>query len=135
SAQAGPERSEAALLALLLGSGEPAAGSHLTRFSWPAAFAQALERLERVRADPGQLTEEVLARMSRAELTLVRCFSERHRELADAFLALPKRRRLRGSDVLELGVRAGPEVGRILAQVAQARQAGQVDSFEAELAL
>ncbi len=88
-----------------------------------------------MRSAPEQLTEEILTRMGTAEAELVRCFSERHRELTDAFRALPKRRRLRGSDVLKLGVPAGPAVGRILAQVAQARQAGEVDSFEAELEL
>lgn len=131
----GEIRSEAALLALLLESGSTKADGHISRFSWPGAYRQSLDRLDYVRHAHEKLTEDVLTRMSPAEIQLVRCFSEHHRELTDAFLALPKRRRLRGSDVLKLGVRAGPEVGRILAKVAKARQAGQVDSFEAELAL
>lgn len=129
----GPDRREAALLALLLQVSPEQAEAHISRFAWPANLRQAVERLALVRPDPGQLTEELLGRMSSGELELVRCFSERHRELTDAFRALPKRRRLRGSDVLQLGVEAGPEVGQILARVARARQAGQVDSFEAEL--
>ncbi len=131
----GSARSEAALLALLLESGQDKAEQHISHFSWPGAYRQAVERLSWVRHDPEPLTEELLGRMGEGELELVRCFSERHRELTDAFRALPKRRRLRGSDVLELGVQAGPEVGQILARVARARQSGQVDSFEAELEL
>jgi len=131
----GPERSEAALLALLLETPPEQAEAHIRRFSWPGSHRLAVERLALVRDDPELLTEELLGRMGTAELELVRCFSERHRELTDSFRALPKRRRLRGSDVLQLGVEAGPTVGRILAQVARARQAGQVDTFEAELDL
>lgn len=131
----GSVRAEAALFALLLETPADRAEAHLSRFSWPASYRQALERLHMVRHDPELLTEDVLTRMTEAEGELVRCFSERHRELTDAFRALPKRRRLRGSDVLELGVPAGPAVGRILSQVARARQDGRVETFEQELAL
>lgn len=128
-------RAEAALLALLLESAPDAAAEHLARFNWPLRLGAALERLRQARTDPDGLTEELLGRMSAAEHLLVRCFGERHRELADAFAALPERRRLRGSDVLGLGVPAGPLVGRLLSAVAHARQAGRVSTFEAELEL
>lgn len=131
----GSVRSEAALFALLLETSAGRAEAHMRRFSWPASYRQSLERLRHVREEAELLTEEILGRMSAAERELVRCFSERHRELTDAFRALPQRRRLRGSDVLELGVPAGPAVGRILAQVARARQTGKVQSFEQELEL
>lgn len=131
----GEVRSEAALFALLLGTPADRAEEHMRRFSWPGSYRQALERLRHVREDAELLTEEILTRMTAAEGELVRCFSERHRELVDAFRSLPQRRRLRGSDVLELGVRAGPAVGQVLAQVARARQAGTVETFEQELEL
>jgi len=126
---------EAALLALLCSVPLSQAAEHVEKFSWPGSFLLAAERLQLVRYDAGRLTEEMLQRMGPAEQEVVRTFSERHRELTDTFRALPQRRRLRGSDVLELGVSPGPEVGRVLAAVARARQAGDVDSFEAELDL
>lgn len=136
AAKPGPAvHAEAALLALLCSVPPGQAAAHVEKFSWPGSFLLAAERLQLVRHDPDRLTEELLQRMGTAEQEVARAFSERHRELIDAFRALPKRRRLRGSDVLELGVSPGPEVGRILAAVARARQDGQVDSYEAELSL
>ena len=44
-------------------------------------------------------------------------------------------RQVRGSDVLSLGLSAGPEVGRVLARLAEARQGARVASFADELAL
>lgn len=43
--------------------------------------------------------------------------------------------RVRGNDVLSLGLPAGPEVGRVLNLLEQARRAGRVASFADELAL
>ncbi len=47
----------------------------------------------------------------------------------------PPPRRLRGSDVLGLGLLPGPDVGRVLDAVARARAGGQVSDFEEELDL
>lgn len=126
-------RAEASLLALLLDSDDPAA--HINGFSWPQKLMLAVERLAGARQQPEVLTEEAMNRMSEPELLVARLFSEEHRQLVDSFSALPARRRLRGSDVVALGVPAGPQVGQILAEVARARQAGKVASFEAEIAL
>lgn len=64
--------------------------------------------------------------------------------LRSAFLALfpekeswllEKRRVLKGRDLLAMGLRPGPRVGEILRQVAEARNRGEVKTFEEELAL
>jgi len=70
------------------------------------------------------------------------------RELGEAFVEAfaalhPERaaevrkpaRRLRGRDLLELGMEPGPEVGRILRAVEAARERGEVRSYEEELTL
>ncbi len=135
SADDAEAKPEAALLALLMQTPAEDAEKHMAQFSWPQKHRAALDRLQRSREDPDALSEELLGRMTPAELQLARTFGDRQRELVDAFRALPERRRLRGSDVLSLGVREGPAIGRILGAVANARQAGQVDGFEAELRL
>jgi len=47
----------------------------------------------------------------------------------------PPQRRLRGSDVVALGLLPGPRVGRVLDEVARARAEREVASFEEELDL
>lgn len=47
----------------------------------------------------------------------------------------PPRRRLRGRDVVALGLPEGPDVGRVLADVERARALRQASSFEEELEL
>jgi tRNA nucleotidyltransferase (CCA-adding enzyme) len=130
-----PVAAEAYLLALLLATPAGAALQHIRQFSWPSRLAAALERLHLAAADPQLLTEDLLARTSAAERSVLNSLGPDWRERVAAFEALPQRRKLRGSDVLELGLPSGPLVGQLLAAVSEARQAGRVDSFEGELEL
>jgi tRNA nucleotidyltransferase (CCA-adding enzyme) len=130
-----PVDSEAYLLALLLATPQQGALEHIRRFHWPSRLAASLERLRLAAGDPAALTEDVLARTTAAERAVLKGMGPAWREQVAAFEALPQRRKLRGSDVLELGLPSGPLVGQLLAAVSRARQAGQVDSFEAELEL
>ena len=104
---------ESYLLALLLPLSNAEAAAHVRRFSWPERLLKARTRLlagEHPRTD----AEGVLYRVLQPDS------------------AEP---RLRGSDVLSLGLPAGPEVGRVLRRVGRARRDGQVASFAAELEL
>lgn len=102
------------LLALLLPLGDAEATAHVHRFSWPEKLLKARARLlagERPRTDAERVVYRVLGPDGAADL------------------------QLRGSDVLSLGLSAGPEVGRVLRRVKEARRDGQVASFAAELEL
>ncbi len=101
------------LLALLLALGDAEAAAHVRRFSWPEKLLKARARLlagEHPRTEPERVV---------------------YRALTPGAAAV----QLRGSDVLNLGLPAGPEVGGVLRRVSDARRGGQVASFAAELEL
>ena len=128
---------EAYLLALLLAATSQEAELHVEEFSWPRRHLQTRDRLERL-LDPAllePLLDEELEDLDLPERLLVRA--------ADADLAArlqrlessPRRRRLRGSDVVALGLPPSPAVGRVLAEVARARADQRANTFEEELEL
>ena len=109
----------------LLAAAAPDPGAFVRTFGLPKVYAEGARRLREPPDDP-----------------------ERVRELGEpfvwAFLAMhPERegwlarrsRRLRGRDLIELGMKPGPAVGKILREVAAARERGEVQSFEEELML
>ncbi len=107
---------ESYLLALLLGISEKGAAAHVSKFSWPRRMLTARTRLsreERPRTDAERVVRRALGQPQRS-------------------VGYPQ---LRGSDVLSLGLPAGPEVGRVLSLVEGARLHGQVASFADELEL
>lgn len=106
---------ESYLLALLLATTEAEAAAHARRLSWPKRLLAARAALLTGTAPPRTDAERAV-----------------YRVLYPAAAGHPQ---LRGSDVLSLGLPAGPEVGRVLALVARARRGGQVASFAAELEL
>ena len=105
------------LLALLLALPEEAAAAHMRRFSWPQKLLAARRRLAAGDARTRSQAEGVVQRALQPGRTSA---------------GYPQ---LRGSDVLSLGLPAGPEVGRVLQAVARARLDGRVASFAAELEL
>lgn len=131
---AGPVPDEAYLLALLLRTPAGAAEAHLEAFHWPHRLAGARERLAAVEG-AGEASEELLGRATPAERAVIKALSPRLKGRVEAFETAPHRRKLRGRDVLELGLPPGPAVGEILAAVANARQQGRAETFEAELEL
>lgn len=130
---------EAYLLALLLGADDVAAEAHMSAFHWPRRYLAVRARLLRV-LEPGRppterVRDEELEELDEAARFLVRA--------ADADLAAriarleeePPRRKVRGRDVVALGLPPGPAVGRVLHAVARARADREVTSFDEELAL
>ncbi|MEX2541365.1 MAG: CBS domain-containing protein [Trueperaceae bacterium] len=122
------------LLALLLRNPLERAQAHVERFHWPRRLLNIRERL--ALAENGEyVSEEWIDEAEGAERTVLRVLSPTLETRLRTFDEVPRRRKVRGKDVLELGLPPGPEVGEILEFVARARQHGQVKSFEDELEL
>ncbi|MDR9392042.1 MAG: CBS domain-containing protein, partial [Trueperaceae bacterium] len=123
------------LVTLLAAQPDADARAFVARFHVPTRRADAAAAVRRIRsgaADPDDAPLEAMGRPGRAVLEAV------GGDLATAvrtFESLAGRRRLRGRDLLELGVAPGPEVGRILGAVAAARRRREVRTFEEERAL
>src|SRR5690606_24260867 len=128
-------RLRAELELTFVGQGEEVAAAHVEAFNWPRRLLTARERVRRVRAEPDEATDADLEQLSPAEAALLRAaggpVAERLVRLAEE----PPRRRLRGRDVVALGLPEGPAVGRVLADVERARAQRLTSSFEDELEL
>ena len=125
---------ESYLLALLMATDDDAAARHLQTFHWPRRLGQQRLRLLALRrADP--VLDEDLEELDEAARAVARCLGNDLAARLERFEEGPSRRRLRGRDVLELGLAPGPAVGRVLDGVARARAEGRVESFDDELEL
>ena len=124
--------------AYLLAMLAPLAGEEVDdvveRFHLPARRAAQAARIRALLAG-AEPTDETLDALGREGRSVVEAHGQPHRERVRAFESLAGRRRLRGRDLLDLGLTPGPEVGRILDEVARARRQGRVDGFDDELAL
>lgn len=106
----------------------------IARFHLPTRRGATVERALTLLAG-AEPTDDVLEALGRGGRALLEAHGDPHRERVRAFESLAGRRRLRGRDLLELGMTPGPEVGRILDEVARARRHRRVDGFDEELAL
>ncbi len=107
---------ESYLLALMLGLSPDKTQQFITVFALPKRLLGASTRL--TGTAPAQTEAEKIVK-----------------RVLEASSDLRDYRRVSGSDVLSLGLSAGPEVGRVLAFLAEARQGARVASFADELAL
>lgn len=141
--QEGEVPDAAYLLALLVGANPEEAERHVEAFNWPRRHLQARAKLLSVllrepRADGrrgGAVRDEELEALDAPARWLLRAAEP---ELAGRLQRLeqqPPPRRLRGSDVVALGLLPGPAVGKVLDEVAQARADGRVSHFAEELDL
>src|SRR5690606_41729518 len=97
-----------------------AAEDHAETFTGPRRLLAAPERLRRPTAAPDAATDVDLEQLAPAEAAVVRA---RGGPLAERLVRLseePPRRRLRGRDVVALGLPEGPDVGRVLAEIGRA---------------
>lgn len=125
---------ESYLLALLLNVPETDLKERLETFGWPLRYADSIRKLRDVQK-ANQLSSDGFAKLSEAEKLTLRALSETlDTRIQDLTLQF-KERRLTGKDVLDLGLKSGPEVGSVLARVAKARDEGKVYTFDDELAL
>jgi tRNA nucleotidyltransferase (CCA-adding enzyme) len=114
-----PVPDESYLLALLSALGEKELDAHFRLFSWPKRLLGARRRLLEA------LRGEALDAPTEAE----RCVLRAARPGLSAQFSRPL---IRGEDVLDLGLPAGPEVGEVLRAVSRARAGGQVTSLDDE---
>ncbi len=122
------------LLACLIPLSDEATDSVVRRFHLPGRRGLVAAHLRSLLAG-SEPKDEVLAGLGRAGRAVLEAAGEPHATRVRAFESLSGRRRLRGRDLLELGLAPGPLVGRILDDVAKARRSGDVNGFDEERAL
>jgi tRNA nucleotidyltransferase (CCA-adding enzyme) len=142
--EAGPVPTEAYLLALFVGVPVADLEKHVEEFNWPRRHLATLARLHKA-LDPGlrpthegrpePLRDEDLEALEPAARLLLRVIDPELGLRVERIESGTPRRRLRGSDVVGLGVLPGPRVGRVLDEVARARAEHEVATFEEELDL
>lgn len=125
---------EAYLLALLLRAGPAAAERALERFHWPRRLRATLRLVAEAEAS-GSVGERELEGLEEAGRAVLRALGGELAARVRTLESAPQRRKLRGRDVIDLGLPPGPRVGRILAEVATARDEARVATFEEELEL
>lgn len=132
--QKGPVPDESYLLVLLLSVPDSKLARHRQAYHWPKRLLELRELLQAA-VRHNTIAGERLAELPVAVTTAMKALSRKLREQIERFETSPQRRKLRGQDVLDLGLKPGPGVGKVLAEVAKAREEGTVASYEAELAL
>lgn len=125
---------ESYLLALLLSLTGTDLEPTLETFHWPMRHALAVERLQSIRRS-GNVTQAQLARSSEAELRLIETFSKALQACVFDYKVSLKEPKLSGQDVLDLGLSPGPAVGKVLQDVADARHAKIVTTYDEQIAL
>lgn len=122
------------LLALLEPLEEEGRAAVVERFHWPKRRLAILRSVDELRggADHGDAALEGIGRAGRA---LLEAHGSPFRERVRTFESLAGGPRIRGQDVIELGLPPGPEVGRVLDEVARARSDRRVSGFDEELEL
>ena len=125
----------AALMVLLCSTSDDAAARAFERFHWPKRLWTQRERVQAVAARPTALTDERLEALEASSRRALAALVPQLESAVAAFEHAPGRPRVRGRDVLRLGLAAGPSVGSVLDALERARAAGEVDSFDDELAL
>jgi len=122
---------ESYLLALLMALPDEEAAAHALHFGWPRRLLETRARLLEIQKSGGLEATS----LSAAEKRVLEALDPELREQVVRLEPSKERPRLRGQDVLDLGLPAGPKVGEVLREVSRARAAGRVGSFAEELAL
>ncbi len=125
---------ESYLLALLLGVPAADLAAQVEKFHWPRRYLGTVERLRTVKV-ADDLTREQWEASGEAEKILLKAFSPTLEARVLALDASAGERKIRGQDVLDLGLSPGPAVGEVLKKVAQARHRREVGTFAEELDL
>ncbi len=132
--QRGDVPAESYLLTLLLMMSTEKLEHWLDMFNYSPRYLASVQRLQQIQ-QANAISGAQFTKLSEAEKMTVRTFSDALDNRIHSLVLQFKEQRLTGKDVLDLGLKSGPEVGNVLAHVARARDAGEVDTFEDELAL
>jgi tRNA nucleotidyltransferase (CCA-adding enzyme) len=127
-----PVPDESYLLALLYRLDEPTCAERLERFHWPKRLLSTWRDIHAL-AGEGAPRDEALEALGPAGRAVLRTLDEHLAARVRSFEEAPARRKLRGRDVLELGLPEGPQVGEVLEEIAAARAEGRVTTFDEEL--
>lgn len=130
-----PVPDDAYLLALLVATPAADAERAVQAFGWPQRLRMTREHLARPIDEPDAVLDDELEALDPAQAAVVMAAGGEAAERLAAIRAAPPRRKLRGSDVLGLGLAPGPAVGRVLDEVARARSEHRVHTFDDELEL
>lgn len=122
---------ESYLLALLYPLDERACAERLDDFHWPKRVLSTWQHIHEL-AGGGVPRDESLEALGPAGRAVLRTLDDHLAARVRSFEEAPARRKLRGQDVLELGLPEGPQIGEILAEVADARAEGRVTTFDEE---
>ncbi len=125
----------AALMVLLCATPDEAAVRAFERFHWPKRLWGQRERVRALAAADAAPTDERLEALDVGSRSALAALVPELAHKVAAFEHAPGRPRVRGRDVVRLGLAAGPSVGAVLDALEAARASGEVDSYEAELAL
>ncbi len=132
--RAGEVPAESYLLALLLSLTPAERERVITRFRWPRRYLEILSRLGAIRL-ANEVEAAQLARLGEAERRLLAASSPQLQAQLSALEQSRSEPRIRGQDVLDLGLLPGPAVGEVLAEVARARRDARATTFQEELEL
>jgi tRNA nucleotidyltransferase (CCA-adding enzyme) len=125
---------ESYLLVLLLSVPQERLETHRERFHWPRRLIEQLDIIQQLR-QADSVPAERLETLGDAPRALLKTLSSTLREQLERYESVPQSQRLRGQDVLDLGLPPGPAVGTVLKRVSKARAEGEVSTFEEELSL
>jgi tRNA nucleotidyltransferase (CCA-adding enzyme) len=125
---------ESYLLALLLMKSKADLTPWLETFNYSPRYLESVDRLLEIK-NTQEVWGQQFAKLTAAETCAVRSLSSDLDQRIQALTLQFTQRRLSGKDVLDLGLKSGPDVGAVLARVAKARDSGQVETFEDELGL
>ena len=132
----GPRGREAtaALLVLLAATPDDDARAAVERFHWPKRLAAQRAKLRAAIATPPPLGDALLDALEAPTRRALAALAPVHAAAVKAFEHAPPEPRLRGRDVVALGLAPGPAVGAVLDQVDRARADGRVRGFDQERA-
>jgi tRNA nucleotidyltransferase (CCA-adding enzyme) len=125
----------AALVLLLASTPDGPAARALVRFHWPKRLAVQRERVRALARGDAPPDDERLEGLDPPSRRALAALAPELAPVVTAFEHAPERPKVRGRDVVLLGLPPGPQVGAVLARLQRARAEGAVASFDEELEL
>ena len=129
-----PVPAESYLLALLMTLTSTQFARHRNAFNWPKRYENILKQLRDLR-NTQTLNLDTYEQLPDISIPVIKALSESLHTQISTYEHVPQRRKIRGQDVLDLGLPPGPQVGIILKKVARARQEKRVTTYQQELEL
>ncbi|MBA2668021.1 MAG: CBS domain-containing protein [Trueperaceae bacterium] len=123
------------LMLLLVSTADREAERAIERFHLPRRLAATRDRIRALARGDVPPSDERLEVLDAAARRALVAFAPHLREAVASFEHAPDRPRVRGRDVVRLGLPPGPRVGDVLARIERARNEGTVADYAGEMAL